>query len=601
MTNRWFLILLLLAFSSSAWAGQCTQKQIRNCKLNCGPPADVGTQQFQQCMNNCTAQCAGGGSPGPGPGPGNATQTAIVGNVISSPLYVNLYWDSTWDVDNPLTPAAALDNFTTAILSSSYFSGLSEYGVTSASYGGGFFPAAACPQKPPSRVGFYDPVNPSIVGFLSCEIGQPGVPTGNDVIYNIVLPSFSLESDAFGSATECQSVAAEGWHFHNTPYNPAVAASIAAAILTSGGTLSLPNLLQLLTSPSGPIYTIHSAAPQCGTLTTSLLHEMVEAATDPFPPVSVILTGGGEVVDLCQSSSTPTNSFVPAIGDELAGGAGSAPFATISNIQVPQYFSNQRQSCITGFSNTTLPSNPLAITVNSGQGPTLNLSIVGSGFENIPAPFALAANVTLPYIAIQDATQNWQAGNSLNMDLFGLNITSWSPNAIKINGIAQVGTDFTMQSTDTVSAWICNPTSGNCATGSITFPPGPTMPNLAIALAIAQPQSNVPYVVVFLDGKSAGSLGNNQATPWIPVSVGTHKVSASATSATESYTISYGGDCNASGKVTLGDGQNLNCVVTVINDNIINTSGCPSGTRCCGAGSGHCARGQCVSTKRSCP
>ncbi len=614
MTIRFLLVLISLAMVPTAKAAQCTGQQVRMCNLECGPPADVGEQQFQKCLCTCTAKCSGTVCSSGGGSRGSETHTATVGNTVASPIYVNLYWDDTWDVDNPSTPFAALDSFTTALLSSSYVNGLSEYGVTGASYGGGFFPAAACPQKPPARVGFYDPFNTSIIGFLNCEILHGGLPTQSNVIYNVILPAFSLESDLFGNATQCQNVSAGGWHFHNTPYNPAVSASIAAALLVSGGTpLGLQDLLPLLNAVtnSGPIYTINSAAVQCGVLTNSLVHEMIEAATDPFPPLSVIFSGSGEIADACESSPTnpfpPKNAFVPPISSalpiQLAGDPNGVPFATPAVIQVPQFFSNQGQACITGFTDTTAPSIPPAIAVRSGQGPALNLSVAGTGLGTIPAPFVVGADISLPYIAIQDLTQNWQAGNSLNSDLFGIHISSWSPNAIAISGIAGVGTDFTMQSTDSVSIWICNPASGNCATGRLTFPTGPTMPNLAIALSIAQPQQNVPFVIVYVDGVSHGSLGNDQATPWIPVTAGTHTVSARTSNI--GYTMSYGGSCNAKGQVTLTDGQNLHCVLNVTNNNIINNSGCPSGTHCCGAGIGHCLPRQCVSNRgfsgNSCP
>jgi hypothetical protein len=115
--------------------------------------------------------------------------TATVGNEIASPIFVNLYWDATWDKDNPSIPKSALDSFMTAILSSSYFHDLSEYGIQSGSYGGGFVPAAACTQTAPNSVGYYDPINASIMGFLECEIQHGSVPTGPNVVYNLILPA----------------------------------------------------------------------------------------------------------------------------------------------------------------------------------------------------------------------------------------------------------------------------------------------------------------------------------------------------------------------------------------------------------------------------
>jgi hypothetical protein len=117
--------------------------------------------------------------------------TAAVGNALSSPIFVNLYWDATWDADHPSMRTAALDAFTAAVVSSSYVSGLSEYGVQAPSVTTrlagvmGFTPDPGCPPKAPASVGFYDPINPSIIGFLNCELkatnpftGSPTLPRG---------------------------------------------------------------------------------------------------------------------------------------------------------------------------------------------------------------------------------------------------------------------------------------------------------------------------------------------------------------------------------------------------------------------------------------
>jgi hypothetical protein len=77
--------------------------------------------------------------------------TGVVGNALASPVYVNLYWDANWDADNPSLTKDELDAFTTALIQSSYFTGLSEYGVVAPSFGGRFLPTG-CVQKAPSRV-----------------------------------------------------------------------------------------------------------------------------------------------------------------------------------------------------------------------------------------------------------------------------------------------------------------------------------------------------------------------------------------------------------------------------------------------------------------
>ena len=94
------------------------------CDVGTGP--DTGRCVFVRQDNVC--QCESGQS----------GATAIVGHALSAPVYVNLYWDSDWDTDNPSMPKDELDAFTVALLNSSYFAGLSEYGVGFPSFGGGF-------------------------------------------------------------------------------------------------------------------------------------------------------------------------------------------------------------------------------------------------------------------------------------------------------------------------------------------------------------------------------------------------------------------------------------------------------------------------------
>ena len=122
------------------------------------PTQDVSTREPAGCGSGPgTGQCVFLKSdgrcdciPNPPPPPPPIV-TGVVQNALSSPTYVNLYWDANWDADNPTLPQHDLDVFMTAVLNSSYFGALAEYGVTSPSYGGGFLPAQSCPQKPPSK------------------------------------------------------------------------------------------------------------------------------------------------------------------------------------------------------------------------------------------------------------------------------------------------------------------------------------------------------------------------------------------------------------------------------------------------------------------
>jgi hypothetical protein len=123
-----------------------------------------------------------------------------------------------------------------ALLNSSYFGGLSEYGVGFPSFGGGFLPDPACRQKSPSRVGYYDPTGPSISDFLNCELDHHGLPQGPQVVYNIIMPAGSLENDFFGVRKLCtgEKGGATAWHFHQTPFTAEAIAALGAGLLSVG-------------------------------------------------------------------------------------------------------------------------------------------------------------------------------------------------------------------------------------------------------------------------------------------------------------------------------------------------------------------------------
>ena len=381
------------------------------------------------------------------PRAGGPGATAVVGHALSSPVYVNLYWDAKWDADNPSMPKDELDEFTATLLSSSYFGGLSEYGVATPSFGGGLLPDTQCTQKAPSRVGFYAPFDPSISDFLQCELDHGGIPQGSQVVYNVMLPSGSLESDLFGARTLCTG-GPNAWHFHQTPYTTEAKIALGLALLglTTGGTAGalevFLGVLELL--QGGPLYTIVSADPRCGNFINNLVHEMAEAASDPFPPTKVILSGSDETVDICDDRNALASvPFVPQPGKVLPpkqSFPASGRFTTSSIISVPQYWSNAGQKCITGFTDTTMPSGsgsgPLRPAI-TGNGAAISLTFTGSGFGSLPNHPAWNPpwNINLPYIAIQNETQGWQAGNTLNSDFVTLNVSSWSDTTIAINGL----------------------------------------------------------------------------------------------------------------------------------------------------------------------
>jgi hypothetical protein len=530
-------------------------------------------------------------------GQAQSSTKAVVEHPLSAAVYVNLYWDRDWDADNPTMPKDALDAFMAALLNSSYFGGLSEYGVGFPSFGGGFLPDEACRQKAPSRVGFYDPTGPSISDFLNCETDHHGLPQGPQVVYNIILPAGSLESDFFETRTLCTGGPA-AWHFHQTPYTPEAIVALGAALLnvSTGGTVGaladFLTVLELVEQP-GPIYTVVPADPACGNFISNLTHEMVEAASDPLPSSSVILSGSGEVVDICDDKGAAASApFVPpgTVLPPKQDFPSFARFTTASMVSVPQYWSNAGQKCITGFADSTAPAGPGGGPLQpamTGNGADITFTISGSGFGLLPStPSARPPwSVNFPYIAIQDETQGWQAGNSLNSDFVRLNVASWSDTGVVIDGFFFLIGNLVMQAGDHLSYWLCNPASGKCASGRVDLAESGS-PQLKVFIDNTR-DVNLSYDLLIDGVKVAGPLFNDTSSPWLPF-IGSPTVTVGEKPLAPGFFAPrfINGGCDASGRVSLKPGDNQTC--RILN---IATSGCAAGQHCC---SGNNSAGGCV-------
>jgi hypothetical protein len=243
---------------------------------------------------------------------------ANVNQPIESPTFINIYWDSAWDADDPAMKMGTVEAVTQAVIQSPYFTGLAEYGVKSASIAPGILPAPNCATKAPNRVGFYDPTPVSIAGFIQCEYDNgPPLLRQNNVIYNIILPPTSMESDYFTQNTCAGPGSLLAWHYHGL-------------------------LRNLWGGP--PIFTIVQTNEQCGgnaALFESLFHEMVEATTDPYPfdisiiPPHIDIAGENEIGDFC-------------IGNDFAILLNGLPF------NIASYWSNSQQKCLAPLTPATL-------------------------------------------------------------------------------------------------------------------------------------------------------------------------------------------------------------------------------------------------------
>lgn len=413
------------------------------------------------------------------------TQAANSG-VILNPTFVNLYWDSAWDADNSIA-RQSVDGAVQAVTASSYFDGLSEYTPGGeipihATFFDSYLPHPSCTQRPGATVSFFDPISPSLSGFLNCELqNDDALPQGDNVIYNIIMPQGTIEVDTLQDLTfhQCDGIAPGGWHFHGSPFS--VQTDITAFLggvlgglvglifdrLDFTGAGAIIGFIAAMAMEGSPYWTITSTSPTCSGLDhepylVALFHEMIETTVDSTPPLSVLFSfGNGEIADFCDPAQS-SNSWNPI--------ATQNPFnlnGTFAFIKVPPYWLNQLQTCITGFADTSMPG--LQSISMTGSFPVATITLSGSGFGAAPGDFSVPTSTNMPYLGVQDTTQNWQAGNSLNADPLRLTVTSWMDSAITISGFSPPsGSNFAMQNGDDLVFWICNPKSGLCDSSAAT-------------------------------------------------------------------------------------------------------------------------------------
>jgi len=216
----------------------------------------------------------------------------------------NIYWDQTWDADNPGFQIADIDVAMITLCNSGYFSRLHQYGgpTTVRFSGSARTNKDICSKKPPATISSLD-----IVGSIRCQetwnidvqatgglifpflpVPISAIPfpnTTGDVIYNMIIPAGTTISDLGGARITCRDYHA--YHF-------------------------MVNSDFRFVSPGGlegrPIY--YTVIPvDCFTnvpdLIAGISHEVVEAIHDPLPPAFWIDTS---------SLATAVTPAVAAIG-----------------------------------------------------------------------------------------------------------------------------------------------------------------------------------------------------------------------------------------------------------------------------------------------
>jgi hypothetical protein len=289
--------------------------------------------------------------------------------VIDAPVYVNVYWDQTWDQDVQTLGStgllrARIDAATEALVRSGYFSQLAQYKVWSVSMGPSITPAC---QGAPATMDLVVANNNNLLNnLMDCILAAYPSLKNKNTILNIFVPP-KVATGKWGLGADHKNLR-----------------GIALCLLpTNQGDSAPKDFSRLLEMAS---------------------HEMVEAATDPNPDS---LTGyrnkdiGSsvftyEIADLCSAA-------VPFLGI----GDGSALFG------VTQYWSDNANICVTPFPTLTPPTiSPLSIVCGTGR----NMNITLSGTFG-PTPWDLVANpVNGQTIYVQAAINNtWNSGSLLNI------------------------------------------------------------------------------------------------------------------------------------------------------------------------------------------
>lgn len=253
-----------------------------------------------------------------------------LGVVIASPRIHNLFWDSGWDGRHRAFPRRDINAFSNSL--TTYLSPARQYGVGRPSFGSSNLPAAVCgAARAPAAVSAA-----TLHAWITCMVTDPRtgvpkprirIPVSNDlymvylpsrtlVVDNISVPRFSVLGRNFGpftllARTSCTDYAA--YHFFSTSVLQPFAYGVVAT--------------------------------RCSTnlrgVTASASHEIVEAATDPFPSVSWI----------DNSISLAPPGFARLTRGEAADictgvGAVPTPPVDVGRFRFGPYWSNRAGACV---------------------------------------------------------------------------------------------------------------------------------------------------------------------------------------------------------------------------------------------------------------
>ena len=228
------------------------------------------------------------------PAPFAAPPTAVSsgGPVMAHPRFVPV----TFSNDDSADAAASVD-FTQKVGATAYWSALSEYGVGA----GSATAVVALTETAPATLSDAD-IQTWLAGKLNANTAAWPTPDANTlyVLYYPVSTTITIPDGAGGNATSCNQFGA--YHSNITLDASHSNMNVAYAVIPRCVTF-------------GPLSGIDA-------ITGPVSHELVEAATDPFPQTSpayqyvddgdlawVFVLGGGEIGDLCAQQLTSFTKF----------------------------------------------------------------------------------------------------------------------------------------------------------------------------------------------------------------------------------------------------------------------------------------------------
>jgi hypothetical protein len=262
-----------------------------------------------------------------------------LGNVVIH----NLYMDYNWDADNPSTLSrATLDDFTTQLVNTGYFTKATQYGVPSATYTGSDQAIAACP--PPGGTFSFGQLS----YWILCE--QHYLPSSSTsgvnlwMVYAPVSAGVNISIQwPWGNNTPimqtCQPASApmDGFHSQTLPQ------AWSPFDITSPQTFGI-------VFPGCPMMQGQNATGILNATTEAASHELIEAATDPLVPTGWYdraLSGPtGEAGDLCE----PDNSF---------GAAPTSGWIWSHSYEISSYWSDADGACVAPGDGSLKPPPPI--------------------------------------------------------------------------------------------------------------------------------------------------------------------------------------------------------------------------------------------------